>query len=393
MDTETGNIDNVEDANLLAGNALGVENIDGNKSSLDEVINVPEGLENAVLADKVASVGGGLDLDQSIDIIDVVPVVFCLDTELKNYKFNSSSVLLSDLQIEIQSSNFSRSSLGLRGLVSLDTVSAEDFDGLRMFEIPGVLFDFGQKFSTKDVSRFLSAEEHGHIRGITAVHYSLKRLNDYLELKYASSLIEGGGSSSFLSDRRSLELGSNLYRFNSWIDPGVRCLGPTELSQFLVHCDIGFLRSNIAPWPATLFPKDAHDVKYRSVIRDGIEYVCRTMALRQTDVKFYTESSEIFSCIICGDVISTPYHTFVNCYRFFKDAPFMLIMNWTKTFLRSCYIHFRIEGVELPGRNCHSDSSFGDHSRGWLGRGSSRGRGGRGSSWRRGAPAASLFKP
>ena len=274
----------------------------------------------------------------------------------------------------------------------MDVVPEEVLTGLRIFEVPGLLFDFGQHFSFKDVSRFISEEEQVQARGISAIHYSLKKLNDYLERNFSASEIDRRGSSAFLSDRRSFELGDNLYRFYTWIDPGVRCLGPTELFQFLDHCDLGFLKGNIAPWPATLFPKDSHDVKYFSVIRDGVEFVCRTMALRQTDVKFYTESSEIFSCCICNDVISTPYHTFVNCYRYMKDAPFMLIMNWTKTFLRSCYIHFKIEGVELPGRNCHSDSSFGDQSRGWLGRGSSRGRGGRGSSWRRGAPTASLFR-
>ena len=260
--------------------------------------------ENPIVGERVA---GDLVLDNdSIEVVDVVPTVNAVENELKNYKFNSDSVLLEDLQVEIRSTNFSRSSAGLRGLVSVDLVSEEIFVDLRIFEVPGLLFDFGQHFSVKDVSRFIAENEQIQPRGISTAHYSLKRLNDYLEENFVASNVDGKRSSAFLSDRRSFELGDNLYRFYSWIDPSVRCLGPNELSQFLLHCDLGFLRDNIAPWPATLFPKDSHDVKYMSVVRNGVEFVCRTMALRQTDVKFYTESSEIFSCTICGDIISTP---------------------------------------------------------------------------------------
>ena len=120
--------------------------------------------------------------------------------------------------------------------------------------------------------------------------------------------------------------------------------------------------------------------------------MCRTRAARQGDVKFYTESSEIFSCCICEDIISTPYHTYVSTYKFFKDAPFTLILNWQKTFLRACYLHFRCEGVQLPGRNCQSHADLGDDGRGWLGRGRGRGRGRGGGSWRRGNPATKLFR-
>ena len=338
----------------------------------------------------VIGLGGPQTVVAGEDIQVHIPTI---EEELANYKFNSDSVLLEQLRMELSSSQFARTSAGLRGLASLASVSNEEFMQLRSWEVPGLLFDFGHHFTLKEASRFLAEEEQqANILGITSSHYRLMQVNNFLERTHSSSFVPGGQSSAMLVDRRSIELGDVLYKFYSWVDPSIRCLGPNELDQFLDHSDLSFLKPNIAPWPATLFPKNPHDVKYYSVCRDGYEYVCRTMASRQYDLKFFSNSSEIFSCAICGDVISTPYHTYVNCYRYYKNAPFVLVMNWTKTFLRACYLHFKCEGSLLPGRDCHSDASIGDSSRGWLGRGGSRGRGGSGSSWRRGTPCASLFR-
>ena len=348
----------------------------------DSIVEVPAGQ----LVPVEPQAGGA-----NVEIAGRIPNI---DDELKNYQFNSDSVLLEQARLELMCPHFARVSKGLRGLAPIESVSEEDFLVLRAWEVPGVLFDFGHHLTLKEASRLLAEEEQReNILGITAFRYSLRQVNFFLEGKFSSSDVPGGHSSAFVLDRRSVELGEDIYKFYSWIDPGIRSLGPMELDQFLDHSNLSFFKSNVAPWPMTLFPKDPHDVKYLSVCRDGYEFVCRTMASRQRDLKFFTNSSEIFSCAICGDLISTPYHTYVNCYKFFKNAPFVLIMKWTKTFLRACYLHFKCEGVSLPGRDCHSDASIGDQGSGWLGRGSSRGRGGRGSSWRRGSPSASLFRP
>ena len=143
----------------------------------------------------------------------------------------------------------------------------------------------------------------------------------------------------------------------------------------------------MAPWPCTAFPRDREDVKLMSVFRNNKEYVCRTFADRQRNIEYFSPDSEIFSCKICGDLICTPYHVYVNCFIFEENASFSMILKYKKTFYRACYIHFKIEGRRLAGRNVHKyadpSGSSNPTARGRGSRGSRGGRGrGRSSYWR-----------
>ena len=106
------------------------------------------------------------------------------------------------------------------------------------------------------------------------------------------------------------------------------------------------------------FKKKNH-LKIHSVFKEGREFVCRTIADRQKGLAFYTDNSEIFSCIICKCIISTEYHTYVSCYEFKTNQRHQVINAWRRTFLRACYIHFRISGSKLEGRNCFHDAGQG----------------------------------
>ena len=141
----------------------------------------------------------------------------------------------------------------------------------------------------------------------------------------------------------------------------------------------------IAPWPCTVIPRDhATSVKYLSVFKDGTEFVARTVCDRQSGVDFLTDRSQIFTCVVCGDIISTPYHVYVFCYIFKQNHSFELMQHWSTTWLRGCYIHWKINGVAMPNRNVYADA------RTKKPRGSSAPwRGGRGT--RRGRCVRSLF--
>ena len=141
---------------------------------------------------------------------------------------------------------------------------------------------------------------------------------------------------------------------------------------------------HMVPWSCTIVPRDqAASVKYLSVFKDGTEFLARTVCDRQSGVDFYTENSQIFSCVVCGEIISTPYHVYVFCYIFKQNHSFELMQYWTKTWLRGCYIHWKINGVAMPNRNMYADArSKKPRGTPW--------RGGRGGS-RRGKCVRSLF--
>ena len=66
---------------------------------------------------------------------------------------------------------------------------------------------------------------------------------------------------------------------------------------------------------------------------------------------FLNAQSDIFASEICGDIISTSFHTFVYCFTFEENHDFQMILLHRKLFLQACYLHFKLEYVLLPGRN------------------------------------------
>ena len=110
-------------------------------------------------------------------------------------------------------------------------------------------------------------------------------------------------------------LGLQFYDSYQWLDTDERVLTAKDILFFLIKNDAEILEANMAPWPCTIVPRDhGTSVKYLSVFKNGVEYVARTVCERQTGIDFFTDGSQMFNCVICGDIISTPYHVYVFCY-------------------------------------------------------------------------------
>ena len=216
---------------------------------------------------------------------------------------------------------------------------------------------------------------------------TLTAVNKYLMAKYAPT--PSNASQADLRNKLTKDLGQVFYQVYSWVDPSYRVLTDKDIRDLLMEQQAMFMYSNLAPWPCTMFPRNPADVKYLSVFRNGTEYVCRTRADRQRGIEYYSNSSEIFQCKICCDVISTPFHCYVNCFIFKESPPFHMILKYRKTFYRACYLHFKLEGVKLSGRNIYKDAevNHGEYQTQIGGRGRGRGRG----TWRRGTPKPRLF--
>ena len=222
---------------------------------------------------------------------------------------------------------------------------------------------------------------------IPAVSFSILQINRFLMKNFTPK--PHHHTPALLGNKINQALGPYFYSVYSWVDPSAAILTEVELFQLLKDQNATFLYPNLAPWGATLFPKDDADVKYFSVLRNGTEYVCRTKATRQKGVEFYTEDSELFSCIICKDIISTAFHTYVYCFIFKGNSDFRQVLQYRKSFLRACYLHFKMEGKKLTGRNPFDFSQIERDIP--AGRGN-RGRPRRGRGYvRRGAPAGKLF--
>ena len=102
-------------------------------------------------------------------------------------------------------------------------------------------------------------------------------------------------------------LGLQFYDSYQWLDTDERVLTAKDILFFLIKNDAEILEANMAPWPCTIVPRDhGTSVKYLSVFTNGVEYVARTVCERQTGIDFFTDGSQMFNCVICGDIISTP---------------------------------------------------------------------------------------
>ena len=189
----------------------------------------------------------------------------------------------------------------------------------------------------------------------TDTEFSLKQVNNYLRVFNKRTKIYDVRNA--LTGKMNRLLGQEFYLSYQWMDTDERVLTDKDILFFLERNNAESLALNMAPWPCTIVPRDhGASVKYQSVFKNGIEYVARTLCERQTGVDFYTDSSQIFSCVVCGDVISTPYHVYVFCYIYKQNHSFERLQNWKNTWLRACFLHWKILGVAMPNRNIFADA-------------------------------------
>ena len=292
-----------------------------------------------------------------------------------NYQFESRYSSLGDVKAELEHPDFSRTSKGVRGLVSTAIVSEADFNELEPWEIPGLPFDFGDGLDIKDATAMLTNDWLEKGLALPDDQFSLKQVNDFLRVFNKRNKIVDRRNA--LTGKMNRLLGQEFYLSYQWMDIDERVLTDKDILFFLEGNDAVSLVPNMAPWPCTIVPRDhGASVKYLSIFKNGVEFVARTVCERQTGVDFFTDISQIFSCAVCGDLISTPYHVYVFCYIYKQNHSFERLQNWKNTWLRACYLHWKISGVAMPSRNLFADARS-KRPRGaktpWRGRGSRRG--------------------
>ena len=248
--------------------------------------------------------------------------------------------------------------------------------------VPGLAFDYGDDISVKDATAMLTNDKLENNLDLPSTEFSLRQVNDYL--RALNNRTRGVSERHNLRGKMNRLFGHKLYVSYQWVDTDERVLTGTDIMFFLAKNNAEVLVNNVAPWPCTIFPRDnGQSVKYSSVFKDGVEYVARTVCERQSGIDFYTDHSQMFNCVICNDIISTPYHVYVFCYIFKQNYSFERMQNWKLTWLRGCFIHWKINGVSMPNRNMYADARA---RRTRAPRGSGRGRGSR-----RGSCVRSLF--
>ena len=280
-----------------------------------------------------------------------------------NHIYNSQSFSLSELKEIMSKPSFCRINKGLRGLISKEIVSDEDFSELAPWEIPGALYCLNPKHEAAEVSRLYT--NHLISIGKTPPNsaFKLKELNIFI-MDHLRAAVPGLPTLNEL--RESDILPCHFQKIYSWVDPNCRSLTDSNITCLLKNTPAEFMTSQVAPWPCTLMPRDPEDRKYFSIFdENGLEYVCRTLAQRHkgyNGYQIYTEDSEIFICEFCKNIIATEYHVYVSAYVFEKNHDFDKLMAWRRTFLKICYIHFRLTGTKLPGRNIYRDALIGTTS-------------------------------
>lgn len=304
---------------------------------------------------------------------------------LANYDYNSGSMLLCELRDLMLSPGFSSPNAGLRGLVSTNMLSDDAFQLLRPWEVPGLLYDFGHHHSLAQIAALLTRDL---IKDGAEVpeRFTLAQINQYVSSHFAPTPARGTHDS--VEQKISVELGDEFYTHYQWADPSARPLGPLELADHTRGSVAEFMDCQIASWPSTIVPIIRDDMKYYSAFAaDGREFVCRSLSMRQRNLCVYTERSELFSCEICKCLIGTDYHTFVFCYVYQPNPCYQLVKAWKDTYLRCCYIHFKLANTKLPGRNCYRDAYLSSPAQ-FGGQSNSRG----GARFaRRGRPVYTLF--
>ena len=229
--------------------------------------------------------------------------------------------------------------------------------------------------SLRDATALLTGDRIENNLGLPATSFSLKQVNSYLKFRNAQNNTNSRMITSLAGKMNNL-LGQKFYISYQWVNPEDRPLTALDIHYFLAKNSAEILEPNVAPWPCTLMPRHfGASVKYQSVFKNGVEFVARTVCDRQGP-EFFTDSTQMFTCAVCGDVLGTPYHVILNCYIFKPNFSFQQLLDWRDTFQKACFLHWKLEGVTMPGRNLYQDAKSGraKNNRGnWRGRGNRRG--------------------
>ena len=128
-------------------------------------------------------------------------------------------------------------------------------------------------------------------------------------------------------------------------------MGPEEFLDFTRPGNQGrnlaAVSNLLCPWTSTLKPLNEHWAKGLSIVKDKIEYVCRTAATRHKHNSMITRSTRLYKCEICKNIQIPNNTVLVYCYIYHEDAPEETRELWKQTFLRICFVHFVQHGINL----------------------------------------------
>ena len=196
--------------------------------------------------------------------------------------------------------NFNRFTGKSNGFAPSSYFKIEEMVNLDSWMVPGLFCDMGLNIPLEEARKMVTLDSEENSLGLPAGDFTVLQINRYMMNRYRPS--SSRHSSALIGgDKVNQKLGPEFYSHYSWVDPAAAILTEEEILDLLTQQNSRIIFNNLAPWGVTLFPRDAHDVKYLSVFRNSKEYVCRTKADRQTGILFYTYSSEIFNCVICND--------------------------------------------------------------------------------------------
>ena len=153
-------------------------------------------------------------------------------------------------------------------------------------------------------------------------------------------------------DERQSSLPQDFYHYYPYVDWSLPHLGPFEFDDWLDNEGELYrgLSDRLCGWAATMFPLDKACAKNLSLIHNGRELVCRTVAMRESRRGSRPNATVAF-CEVCGNICVPERTVIVACYVYEENAPDNIREQWRDCWLKVCLNHFLALGQDLGRRN------------------------------------------
>ena len=149
-------------------------------------------------------------------------------------------------------------------------------------------------------------------------------------------------------DERQESLTQDFYEEYTFVDWSLPHLGPFEFDDYLDNEGELYrgLSDRLCGWATTLMPINKSCAKGLSIVHEGRELVCRTVAFREprTGTK---RTSLVFFCEVCGNICLPEKTVIVACYVYEEEAPENVCSQWRDCMLKVCLLHFLALGQDL----------------------------------------------
>ena len=149
-------------------------------------------------------------------------------------------------------------------------------------------------------------------------------------------------------DERQASLPEDFYVDYPFVDWSMPHLGPFEFEDWLQNRNNIYtgLSDRLCGWATTLFPLDKFCAKNLSLVHNGRELVCRTIAMREQR-SGSTSKASVAYCEVCGNIVVPEKSVIVACYAFEAEAHPNIREQWRDSWLKVCLLHFLTLGKDL----------------------------------------------